>query len=71
MSRNNDRITFNITYYPIFKNMISILKELYILLTPDKQRKKVRRKVFIDIPRIGFKNGNSFNNYLDTGKNYF
>ena len=59
MLRNNERVTFNITYYPMFKN-ISILEELHILLTPDEQR----RKLFIDVPRIGFKNGNSLNNYL-------
>ena len=33
--------TFNITYYPAFQNVRSILKELQILLAPDKEHKKV------------------------------
>ena len=36
MSRNNDRVTFNITYYPVFKNIKNILEELYILLALDE-----------------------------------
>ena len=56
MSRNDDRVTFNITYYPVFKNRIA-LEELHILFAPDEQH----RKVFTDIPRIGFKNGKSMN----------
>ena len=52
-SRNDDRVTFNITYYPVFKNIRIVLEELHILLAPDEQH----RKVFADIPRIGFKNG--------------
>ena len=39
MSRNVDRVTFNITYYPVFKNSI-VLEELHILLPPDEQHKK-------------------------------
>ena len=54
-SRNDDRVTFNITYYHVFKNFRIILDELHILLVPDEQH----GKVFTDIPRIGFKNGKS------------
>ena len=50
MSRNDDRVTFNIKYYPVRKNRI-ILEELHILPTTDEQH----REVFTDIPRIGFK----------------
>ena len=61
MSRNDDeRITFNITYYPVFKNIRILLEELHILLAPDEQH----RKVFTDIPRIGFKNGKSLKDHL-------
>ena len=51
-SKNYDRVTFNITYYPVFNKIRSILEELYILLATDEQHKKF----FTDIPRIGLKN---------------
>ena len=60
MSRNDDRVTFNITYYPVFKNIRIVLEELHILLAPDEQH----RNVFTDIPRIGFKNGKSLKDHL-------
>ena len=60
MPRNNDRFTFNITYYHVFKNIINILDELHILLAPDEQYKKISTI----IPRIGFKNGKSLKNHL-------
>ena len=60
MSRNDDRVTFNITYYPVFKDFRIVLKELHILLAPDEQH----RNVFTDIPRIGFKNGKSLKDHL-------
>ena len=60
MSRNDERVTFNITYCPIFKNIRNILEKLHILLAPDQQH----RKVFTDIPRIGFKNGKSLKDHL-------
>ena len=60
MSRNDDRVTFNITYYPVFKDIRIVLEEFLILLAPDEQH----RKVFTDIPRIGFKNGKSLKDHL-------
>ena len=48
--------TFNITYYPAFRNVRSIMEELHILLTPNKEHKKV----FPDVPVVGFLNGQSF-----------
>ena len=60
MSRNGDRVTFNITYYPVFKNIRINLGELHILHAPDEQH----RKVFTDIPRIGFKNVKSLKDHL-------
>ena len=53
MSRNDDRVTFNIAYYPEFGNIRNILEELQVLLAPKEQR----RKVITGILRIGFKNG--------------
>ena len=52
---NQNKLTFNITYYPAFQNVRNILQELYILLTPDKEQKKV----FQDIPFVAFRNGKS------------
>ena len=53
MSRKDDRVTFNITYYSTFKSIRNILAEFHILLPPDEQH----RKVFTDILRMGFING--------------
>ena len=50
-------LTFNITYYPVFQNIRNILQELNLLLAPDKEHKKV----FSDVPVVGFRNGNSLN----------
>ena len=36
MSRNDDSVTFNITYCPLFTNIRSILEELHILLASDE-----------------------------------
>ena len=50
---DQNKLTFNITNYPVFQNVRNILQELHILLTPDKEHKKV----FQDIPVVGFRNG--------------
>ena len=52
--------TFNITYYPAFQNVRNILEELQILLAPDKEHKKV----FPEVPIVGFRNGNIVKDYL-------
>ena len=36
---SDSKLTFNITYYPAFQNVRSILEELQILLAPDKEHK--------------------------------
>ena len=43
------------TYYPVFKDVRKVLKELHLLLTPDKAHKRV----FSEVPVIGFKNAKS------------
>ena len=52
--------TFNSTYYSAFQNARSIMKKLYILLTPNKEHKKV----FPDMLVVGFWNGKSLKDYL-------
>ena len=47
------KLTFNITYYPVFQNVRNILQEAHIFLTPDQEYKKV----FQNIPVVGFHNG--------------
>ena len=37
---SESKLTFNITYYPAFQDVRSILEELQILLAPDKEQKK-------------------------------
>ena len=58
------KLTFNITYYLVFQNVRSILQELHILLTPDQENKKV----FEDIPVVGFRNGKSLKDHLIRAK---
>ena len=47
------KLTFNITYYSVFQNTRNILQELHLLLTPDKEHKKV----FPAAPVVGFRKG--------------
>ena len=47
------KLTFNTTYYPVFQNIRNTLQELHLLLAPDKEHKKV----FPDVPVVGFRNG--------------
>ena len=49
------KLTFNITYYPVFQNIRNILQELHLLLAPDKEHKKV----FPNVPVVGIRNGKS------------
>ena len=46
-----NKITFNITYHSVFKNVRKILEELHVILASDDGHKKV----FPDVPMIGFK----------------
>ena len=58
---SEQKIAFNITYYPAFQNVRAIMEELHILLTPNKEHKKV----FPNVPVIGFQNGKSFKDFSD------
>ena len=37
---NDSKLTFNITYYPVFRHMKSQLKELHVILACDEYHKK-------------------------------
>ena len=54
------KLTFNITYYPAFQNVRAMMEELHTLLTPNKDHKKV----FPNVPVIGFRNGKSLKDFL-------
>ena len=47
---SESKLTFNVTYYPAFEKVRSILQELQVLLAPNKEHKKV----FTDVPIVGF-----------------
>ena len=53
-------LTFNISYYPQFRKLKEILKETHILLTPNEEHKRV----FTDVPIVGFKNNKSLKGHL-------
>ena len=57
---SESKLTFNIIYYPVFQNIRNILRELHLLLAPDKEHKKV----FPDVSVVGFRNGKSLKDYL-------
>ena len=48
------QVAFNLTYYPVFKDVRKIRKELHLLFTQDQAHKKV----FSEVPIIGLKNAN-------------
>ena len=56
---DQNTLTFNITYYPVFQNSRNILQELHILWTPDKEHKAV----FQDILVLVFCNGKSLKDH--------
>ena len=58
------KLTFNITCYPVFQNVRNILQETQILLTSDQEHKKV----FQNIPVVGFRNGKSLKDHLVRAK---
>ena len=55
-----NKLIFNINYYPAFQNTKTILEELQILLAPDKEH----QKVFPKVPIVGFCNGKSLKDHL-------
>ena len=47
-----NKITFNITYHPVFPDLRKIIEELHVFLASDDGHKKP----FPDVPMIGLKN---------------
>ena len=54
------QVTFDLTYYPVFKDVRKILKELNRLITTDHAHKRI----FSEVPIIGFKNAKSLKDHL-------
>ena len=47
---NVSKLTFNVTYYPVFRHLKSQLKELHVILACDEDHKKV----FPEVPNFFF-----------------
>ena len=58
--KEQNKIIFDLTYYPLFQNFKNILAELHLLLTPDDAHKVV----FTNLPIIDFKNDRSLKYHL-------
>ena len=59
--KTEQKLTFNITYYPFFQNIRNTLQEFHLLLAPDKEEHK---EVFPNVPVIEFHHGKSLKDYL-------
>ena len=46
-----NKITFNIPYHPVFRDVRKTLEELHVILASNDGHKKL----FLDVPIIGFK----------------
>ena len=57
---NDSRLKFNVTYYPVFRHLKNQLKELLVILACDEHHKKV----FPEVPIIGFKSSMNFKSHL-------
>ena len=55
-----NKITSNITYRPVFLDARKILEELHVVLASDDGHKKV----FPDVPLVGFKNNKNLKAHL-------
>ena len=57
---NDSKLTFNVTYYPLFRYLKPQLKELLVILACDEDHKKV----FPEVSIISFKNSKNLNSHL-------
>ena len=53
-------LTLNIIYHPAFSKIKNILSKIHVILTHDQEH----RKVFPNVPIVGFRNGQSLKNIL-------
>ena len=58
--QEENKLTFDVTYHPTFKNTETILVELQILLAPVKEH----QKMLPNFPIAAFRNGKSLKDYL-------
>ena len=61
---NNNNVVLNVTYHPSFSNLKHFLRDIHLLLTPDKEHEKV----FSTVPIVGFKKGKSLKDFLVRAK---
>ena len=59
-NKDKDKVTFNATYYTVFRHLKSQLKELHVILACDEAHKKV----FPEISIIGLKNNKNLKSHL-------
>ena len=57
---NDSKLTFNVTYYPVFRHLRNLLKESHVILGCDEAHKKV----FPEVPIIGCKNNKNLKSHL-------
>ena len=57
--RNNSKLTFDVTYYPVFRHLKSHLKELHVMNCDEDHK-----KVFPEVPIIAFKNNKNLKSHL-------
>ena len=62
--KKHNKITFNITYHPVFRDLRKILEELHVTLAFDDCYKKV----FPEVPMIGFKINKNLSEHLMRSK---
>ena len=62
--KKHNKITFNITYHPVFRDLRKILEELHVTLASDDCYKKV----FPEVPMIGFKINKNLSEHLMRSK---
>ena len=57
---NDSKLTFNVTYYPVFRHLKNQLKELHVILACVEAHKKV----FPEVPIIGSNNNKNLKSHL-------
>ena len=57
---SEQKLSINITYFPAFQNVRTIMEDIHILLTANKEHEKV----FPNVPGTGFWNGKSLKGFL-------
>ena len=63
-TKGRNKLVFHFTYHPAYSKLKNILSNINLLLTPDAQH----RKVFPEVPIVGFKRGKSLKDLLVRAK---